>query len=146
LPPSADIPSGQPDNALLVVDAANVVGSRPDQWWRERAGAARRLVDALAEALADASGTPDGDDLTGDVVVVLEGAARAGVAPYTSGRLRVVHAEGSGDDEIVAVVADAREERRDVTVVTSDRELRRRVEALGAHTHGPSRLLRRIDR
>jgi predicted RNA-binding protein with PIN domain len=137
-------------NSLLVVDAANVVGSRPDRWWRDRAGAARRLVDALAEALgevlADAFGTPGEPNPTGGVVVVLEGAARAGVAPHTSGRLRVVHAEGSGDDEIVAQVAGAREERRDVTVVTSDRELRRRVEALGAHTHGPRRLLRQIDR
>ncbi len=30
--------------ALIVVDAANVVGSRPDGWWRNRAGAARRLL------------------------------------------------------------------------------------------------------
>jgi predicted RNA-binding protein with PIN domain len=129
---------------VVVVDAANVVGSRPDRWWRDRGGAARRLVDALAEALDDAVGTPDEGGLTGDVVVVLEGAARAGVAPYTSGRLRVVHAEGSGDDEIVAQVAEARQAHRDVTVVTSDRGLRRRVEALGAHTHGPSRLLRQL--
>ncbi|MEV1288966.1 hypothetical protein [Micromonospora sp. NPDC049679] len=32
---------------LLVVDAANVVGSRPDGWWRDRAGATVRLRDAL---------------------------------------------------------------------------------------------------
>jgi predicted ribonuclease YlaK len=129
-------PAGAPSgSALLVVDAANVVGSRPDRWWRDRAGAARRLVDALGNAA-----------LAGEVVVVLEGAARAGVAPHTEGRLRVIHADGSGDDAIVAVVENAVVADRDraVTVVTSDRGLRRRVEALGARTDGPSRLLRRL--
>ena len=32
---------------VLVVDGANVVGSRPDGWWKDRAGAARRLHEAL---------------------------------------------------------------------------------------------------
>jgi hypothetical protein len=56
----------------LVVDAANVVGSRPDGWWRDRPGAAARLVSALAAALHSGA-------LTSPVVVILEGAARAGV-------------------------------------------------------------------
>jgi hypothetical protein len=55
----------------LVVDAANVIGSRPDGWWRDRPGAAARLVSALAAALRSGA-------LTGPVVVVLEGAARPG--------------------------------------------------------------------
>jgi hypothetical protein len=55
----------------LVVDAANVIGSRPDGWWRDRPGAAARLVSALAAALRSGA-------LTSPVVVVLEGAARAG--------------------------------------------------------------------
>ncbi|MDT7610941.1 MAG: hypothetical protein QOG96_5444, partial [Pseudonocardiales bacterium] len=55
----------------LVVDAANVIGSRPDGWWRDRPGAAARLVSALAAALRSGA-------LTGPVVVILEGAARAG--------------------------------------------------------------------
>jgi len=37
-----------PSPLRLVVDAANVIGSRPDGWWRDRAGAVRRLRDALA--------------------------------------------------------------------------------------------------
>jgi hypothetical protein len=55
----------------LLVDAANVIGSRPDGWWRDRPGAAARLLSTLAAALRSGA-------LTGPVVVVLEGAARAG--------------------------------------------------------------------
>ena len=65
-------PSGAPA-LLLVVDAANVVGSVPDGWWRDRRGAAERLRDRLA-----ADGLP-GHDGPVDVVLVVEGAAR-GVA------------------------------------------------------------------
>ena len=76
----------------LIIDGANVVGSRPDGWWRDRPGAARRLHNALAAA-----------DLAHDeVVLVLEGAARRGVGAGTSGGVLVVHAPGSGDDAIVA--------------------------------------------
>ena len=58
---------------MLLVDAANVIGSRPTGWWRDRAGAARQLVDQLCDAVRVGS-------LPSPVVVVLEGAARAGVA------------------------------------------------------------------
>jgi hypothetical protein len=127
-----------PDGALVVVDAANVVGARPDGWWRDRAGAARRLVEQVAEHLAAAVGAAR------EVTVVLEGAARAGVPADEAGPLRVVHASGSGDDEIVAVVRRAVEQQPDraVVVVTADRELRRRVEDLGATTRGPGWLRR----
>src|SRR5581483_1285453 len=54
---------------VLLVDAANVVGSRPDGWWRDRPGAARRLYDAIRSAVADGR-------LEGPVVVVVEGQAR----------------------------------------------------------------------
>lgn len=56
---------------LTVVDATNVVGSRPNGWWRDRPGAARALVAALVAAVAAAALDPD-------VVVVLEGRARPG--------------------------------------------------------------------
>ena len=119
----------------MVVDAANVVGSRPDGWWRDRAAAAGRLMTDLQRLR-----------VSGEVVVVLEGAARSGVEPSTGGDLTVVHAPGSGDDEIVAQVRAARERDPDtsVTVVTADRELRRRVEDLGARTHGPDWLWRQL--
>jgi len=124
--------------ALLVVDAANVVGARPDGWWRDRAGAVRRLLRALSSAFA-------GDEW--DVVVVLEGAARKGADPGAYDGLQVVHATGSGDDAIVGLVTDATGsgDPRRVTVVTADRGLRERVGALGAQTMGPRALWERLD-
>lgn len=119
----------------LVVDAANVVGSRPDGWWKDRAGAARRLHERLLVA-----------DTPQDVVVlVLEGAAKGGVRPGRDGHLRVVHAKGSGDDTIVAETRTAVERGDRVTVVTADRFLRARIEGLGAMTMSPSWLLDLLD-
>jgi hypothetical protein len=110
------------------------VGSRPDGWWRDRAGAARRLWERLAAV-----------DLSEDeVVLVLEGAARAGVPAGEEGRLRTVHAPGSGDDAIVEVAHARADAGCQVTVVTADRALRDRVEAVGARSVGPSWLLDRL--
>ncbi|MFD6157300.1 hypothetical protein ACFWF7_21550 [Nocardia sp. NPDC060256] len=123
---------------LIVVDAANVVGSRPNGWWRDRAGAARKLLEQLT-SLETRLARPT------EVVVVLEGKAKA-ADPAVDG-VRVVLADGSGDDAIVDVVAAAvdRDSARSITVVTADRGLRERVEALGADTVGPGWLLDRID-
>lgn len=111
---------------LVIVDAANVVGSVPDGWWRDRRGAAERLRDRLA-----ADGVPDRPGPL-DIVLVVEGAAR-GVEPVPG--VRVESAPGSGDDHMVELVAGAGD--RPVLVVTADRELRRRVTALGAEVTGP---------
>ncbi|MFE0137531.1 NTP pyrophosphohydrolase [Streptomyces sp. NPDC059037] len=115
---------------LLVVDAANVVGSVPDGWWRDRRGAAERLRDRLVP-YAD-EGLPG---LPGplDVVLVVEGRAR-GVESVPG--VRVDSAPGSGDDRIVELVA-LRGSDRACVVVTADRELRRRVTDLGARYLGP---------
>ncbi|MEU7145807.1 hypothetical protein ABZ942_40635 [Nocardia sp. NPDC046473] len=123
---------------LIVVDAANVVGSRPNGWWRDRAGAARRLLEQLTR-LAERLEQP------AEVVVVLEGKAKA-ADPEVEG-VWVVLADGSGDDAIVEVVTAAveRDSARSITVVTADRGLRERVEALGAGTVGPGWLLDRIE-
>ena len=77
------------------------------------------------------------------VVVVLEGQARQGVPSGSADGVTVLHAEGSGDDALVAVVA--KESERTVTLVTADRELRRRVESFGADVVGPSWLLDVLD-
>lgn len=119
---------------MLVVDAANVVGSRPNGWWRDRAKAAADLCLELADAVAAGA-------LVGPVVVVLEGAARRGLAAGEWRGLRVVHAAGVGDNAIVEVVADAVSEGHAVTVVTADRGLRDRVARLGAELAGPRWLL-----
>ncbi|MEU8978037.1 NTP pyrophosphohydrolase [Streptomyces sp. NPDC048309] len=112
--------------SLVIVDAANVVGSVPDGWWRDRRGAAERLRDRLAR-----DGLP-GHDGPMELVLVVEGAAR-GVESVPG--VRVVDAPGSGDDKIVELVAEAGD--RPVLVVTADRELRRRVTESGAEVAGP---------
>jgi hypothetical protein len=128
------MPGGLP---LIVVDAANVVGSVPDGWWRDRIGAVTRLRDALvpvatqglpAAAAADPLMQPPLD-----VVLVVEGAARGvtGVAGVAT-----LSAPGSGDDAIVELVRSSAGRRRCV-VVTADRELRRRVAEYGVLVLGP---------
>jgi predicted RNA-binding protein with PIN domain len=113
---------------VLVVDGANVVGSKPDGWWKDRAGAARRLHERLLTA-----------DLSYDeVVLVLEGAAKAGVKAGRDGHLRTAHARGSGDDEIVA---QANRPDDTVVVITADRMLQSRVAAVGATSLSPTWLL-----
>lgn len=76
------------------------------------------------------------------VVVVVEGAARRGAEAGTTGGVTVVHAPGSGDDTLIAVGADA---TGHVTLVSADRELRQRAEALGADVVGPGWLLDLLD-
>ncbi|MCX4642501.1 MULTISPECIES: NYN domain-containing protein [unclassified Streptomyces] len=109
---------------LLVVDGANVVGSVPDGWWRDRRGAAERLRDSLV-TYAEREGV--------DIVLVVEGAAR-GVESVPG--VRVESAAGSGDDHIVELV-ERTELPHEVVVVTADRELRCRVGVLGATCVGP---------
>ncbi|MEU6095790.1 NTP pyrophosphohydrolase [Streptomyces sp. NPDC047079] len=114
---------------LVIIDAANVVGSVPDGWWRDRRGAAERLRDRLVRyAEAGLPGRPGPVEL----VLVVEGAAR-GVESVSG--VRVESAPGSGDDRIVELVEEAGD--RPVIVVTADRELRRRVTERGAQVLGP---------
>ncbi|MFT4051919.1 MAG: NUDIX domain-containing protein [Microbacterium sp.] len=123
----------------VVVDAANVVGSVPDGWWRDRTGATARLLEQLA-ALAGAGLTAEVLGLPADLWfpsmhVVLEGQARAvGDVPG----LEVVRAPGAGDDAIVAEAARLVDAGGTVTVITSDRGLAARIEGLGAAVRGSS--------
>jgi hypothetical protein len=115
----------------LVVDGANVVGSRPDGWWRDRAGAAGRLAAQLVVAL-------DGGALDADEVhLVLEGAACKADVPEHE-RLHVVLAPADGDSAIVALAAAL---EGDITVVTADRGLRDRLSVTAV---GPGTLLSRL--
>ncbi len=117
---------------VLVVDGANVVGARADGWWQDRAGAARRLHEQLMTA-----------DVDGDVVLVLEGEAKAGVRVGRDGHVTVVHAPKDGDSEIVRQAYKAAEAGHSVTVVTADRLLATRVAGAG-RTVGPTWLLDRL--
>ena len=117
--------------STLVIDAANVVGSRPDGWWKDRAGAARRLHEQLLVA----------DPAYDEVVLVLEGAAKAGVRAGRDGHVRTVHAKGHGDDTILEQARLAAQRGGRVAVVTADRMLQARVQGVGAVALGPSWLL-----
>ncbi|MFF2331457.1 MULTISPECIES: NTP pyrophosphohydrolase [unclassified Streptomyces] len=121
------------DTTLVIVDSANVVGSVPDGWWRDRRGAAVRLRDSLVPFAADGPAAVPGPV---ELVLVVEGAARD--VDSVPG-VRVESAPGSGDDRIVELVAAAMSPPapRVCVVVTADRELRRRVEAHGARCLGP---------
>ena len=127
---------------VLVVDAANVVGSRPDGWWRDRAGATERLLRRLTTLPGSTLDGPDGPlDCTG-VVAVVEGRARDVPAPDG---VRVVRATGSGDDALVEHVTQLTGDGVDVLVVTADRGLRDRL-LTGTPVAGPVWLLDRLDR
>lgn len=114
----------------LVVDGNNVFGSRPDGWWRDRDGAARRLVTEL-QALAARTG----DRIT----VVFDGRPLAGLGEGQHDGVEVLYARrpgrDAGDDRIVETVRDDADPAS-LVVVTSDRELARRVRALGAEVEG----------
>lgn len=123
---------------LLIVDAANVVGSVPDGWWRDRPAAARRLRTALLAVAAD--GLPAAALERPEVVLVVEGAARRIVDDVDAPPgVRVVAAETSGDELIADMVATEAAARR-VVVVTADRALRDRVSRRGASVLGPRSL------
>jgi hypothetical protein len=124
---------------VLLVDAANVVGARPDGWWRDRAGATERLLGRLAVARPELA-APDGSRIT-DVVAVVEGRARDVRGPEG---VRIVRAEGSGDDAVVACAAELAGTGTPVVVVTADRGLRARLPA-GTAVTGPGWLLERLD-
>ena len=127
---------------VLVVDVANVMGSRPDGWWRDRPGAATRLLAALGPlAGTRAPVGPDAAEVAVTrVVAVLEGAARTASAPDDAPGLDVVRADGSGDDAIAAAAAALAATGVTPLVVTADRGLRARLPA-GALVSGPRILL-----
>ena len=118
---------------MLVVDAANVIGSRPTGWWRDRAGAAERFAEQVRATTRQGR-------LETPVVLVFEGRARQGAAESDADGVQVVHAPGEGDDAIVAI-ADS---HRGAVVVTADRELGVRLRAVGADVVGPRWLLNQL--
>jgi hypothetical protein len=118
---------------MLVIDAANVIGSRPTGWWRDRAGAAQRFTERVRATVTSGRLEPP-------VSLVLEGRARAGADESDVDGVEVVHAPGEGDDTIVAIA----EAHRGAVVVTADRGLADRVRASDAEVVRPSWLLDRL--
>jgi hypothetical protein len=119
---------------MLLVDAANVVGSRPTGWWRDRPGAARELTTRVRRAVADGTLLPP-------VVLVLEGDARKGVEEGVEDGVAIVHAPALGDDTLAALAAESNEP---VVLVSADRGLAERVRHRGADVVGPRWLLDRL--
>jgi predicted RNA-binding protein with PIN domain len=123
----------------LIVDGNNVIGSRPDGWWRDRPGAARRLIAAL-QGLARRSGD--------QISVVLDGRPLHDVPEGVHNGVLVAYATRAGrdaaDDRIVNEVERDREPAS-LVVVTSDRALAARVRALGAGVEGAGSLLAQLE-
>lgn len=120
-----------------IVDGMNVIGSRPDGWWKDRRGAMARLVDQLERWAAT---TEDRS-----VQVVFESPV---TPPIESAVIDIANAPeaaaNSADDEIVRLVTnDSRPS--DITVVTSDSALADRVRAAGASVHAAAGFRRLID-
>jgi predicted RNA-binding protein with PIN domain len=123
----------------LVVDAMNVIGSRPNGWWRDRDGAVRLLVEKL-QRLANATG----DEIT----LVADGQPLADLPEGVHSGVNVLYAARAGrnaaDDRMVELVR-AHPDPTSTEIVTSDRELADRVRRAGASVRGTSWLLAKMD-
>ena len=113
----------------MLIDAANVVGSRPTGWWRDRPGAARSFVERVRAS-----------NIERPVVIVLEGQAKRGAPEGDVDGVEVVHARGEGDDALAAI---ANESAEPIILVSADRGLRARTPT--ATVVGPSWLLDQLD-
>ncbi len=119
-----------------LVDGMNVIGTRPDAWWKDRHAAMVRLVDLLERWVAGS-----GEDVT----VVFE---RPPSPPIASPVVEVAHAPrprpDSADDEIVRRLR-ADPDPAQVRVATSDRWLADRVRAAGATVEPAESFRRRLE-
>jgi len=123
----------------LIVDGNNVIGSRPDGWWRDRPGASRRLVASL-QVLASESGDR--------ISVVLDGRPLPDLPEGVHDGVLVAYATRAGRDAADDRIAEEVTRDRDpasLVVITSDRGLAERVRASGASVEGAGTLLKRLD-
>ena len=118
-----------------LVDGMNVVGSRPDGWWRDRRGAMVRLAASLAQ-FAERNEEPLSVVFDGRPFDLSEAGIDVSFAP-TRGR-------NAADDEIARRVAED-SDATTLTIVTSDRTLAGRVKAHGADVVGAGEFRRRLD-
>jgi predicted RNA-binding protein with PIN domain len=118
-----------------VVDGMNVIGSRPTGWWRDRPGAMRELVEEL-RAFAGGSGDP--------VTVVFDGTPFELEGDGVTVRFASRRGPNAADDDIAALV-ESDDDPADLSVVTSDGDLARRVREAGATVVGAGSFRRRLD-
>jgi predicted RNA-binding protein with PIN domain len=118
-----------------IVDGMNVVGSRPDGWWRDRKAAMTRLAGDLS-TFATANDEP--------LTVVFDGRPFDLSAPPVNVEFASTRGPNAADHDIAArVQQDA--DPQSITVVTSDRDLANRVAAAGAGVEGASQFRRRLE-
>jgi hypothetical protein len=118
--------SAQPQDVVLLVDIANVMGSRPDGWWRDRAAAATRLLTELAPLNGAEASLPAGLGAVriAEIRAVVEGAAKRAEGPEA---VLLLPADTDGDSKIVEESARLTASGKTPLVVTADRGLRRRL-------------------
>jgi predicted RNA-binding protein with PIN domain len=121
--------------ARWLVDGMNVIGARPDGWWRDRPAAMRRLAAEL-DALADGTGET--------VTVVFDGAPHEVPAERVDVRFATRRGRDAADADVAALAAADREPSS-LRVVTSDRALVAQVRATGAEVVGAGAFRRRLD-
>jgi hypothetical protein len=119
---------------MLLIDAANVIGSRPTGWWRDRPGAARDLTARVRRAVTEGKLPPP-------VVLVLEGQAKRGAEEGVIDGVEVVHAAAEGDETLARLAGQSSDA---VVLVSADRQLGERVRRAGADVVGPHWLLERL--
>lgn len=125
----------------VLVDTANVVGSRADGWWRDRAAATGRLVRQTGTLRARVARLPDGERVVvRRVVHVLEGRAREAADLRDDRWPETAAADGEGDDLLVELAGRSRRAAEDVVAVTADQGLRARLDP-AAGMVGPRWLL-----
>jgi predicted RNA-binding protein with PIN domain len=113
----------------------NVVGSRPDGWWRDRPGAMKALAEKLT-TFAEAQDEPVSVVFDGRPFEVDAGPVEVSFAP--------TRGPNAADDEIARLVAEDADPGS-LAVVTSDRDLAERVRAHGAEVIPAGPFRRRLD-
>jgi predicted RNA-binding protein with PIN domain len=133
-------PGSTAESRRWIIDGNNLMGSRPDGWWEDRTAAMARIV-RLCNAFHDATGD--------DVSIVFDGRLRGEVTDVADSGVSVRFADRSEDDpadaEIVEIVAEA-DAADELTIVTSDRGLVKRIERYGPRIVGAGTFRDRLER
>jgi predicted RNA-binding protein with PIN domain len=115
----------------LLVDGNNVIGSVADGWWRDRPAAVRRLLARL--------------QCLGEPATLVLDVAQPDLVEGDHGAITIRYATRRGRDAADELIRELVATDPNVTVVTSDRALRRDVEAAGAGVIGARAFLARLD-
>jgi predicted RNA-binding protein with PIN domain len=118
-----------------IVDGMNLIGSRPDGWWRDRPAAMRALVGEL-ERFAEEAGDP--------VTVVFDGRPFELESGAVDVRFASRRGPNAADDDIAALIEDDAAPA-ELSVVSSDADLARRVRDAGGAVVGAGEFRRRLD-